>query len=63
MAFADPTDAYYINIIDAIGSLCTAADFKVVLPILERTDAGLSSTYYHFVKSKARTPWMRPSTT
>ncbi len=27
IAFADPTDTYHIHIIDAIGSLCTPADF------------------------------------
>ena len=48
IAFADQSDPYYINIIDAIGSLCTPADFPSVLPLLERSNAGLSSAYYHF---------------
>jgi hypothetical protein len=54
IAFADPTDAYYIHIIDAIGSLCTPADFPRVLPLLERTKAGLSSAYYHFRELKSK---------
>ncbi len=48
IAFADQTDPYYISIIDAIGSLCKPADFPSVLPLLESTNAGLSSAYYHF---------------
>ncbi len=48
MAFADPTDTYAIHITDAIGSLCTPADFPRVLPLLQRTNAGLSSAFYHF---------------
>jgi hypothetical protein len=52
--FADPTDPYHINIIDAIGSLCTPAQFPQVLPLLQTTNAGLSSAYYHFRELKSR---------
>ncbi|MBL8231107.1 MAG: hypothetical protein JNL98_21625 [Bryobacterales bacterium] len=48
IGFAQRDDTYYIHIIDAIGSLCTPADFPRVLPLLEHTRAGLSSAYYHF---------------
>ena len=48
IAFADPSDPYYINVVDAIGSLCTPADFPRVLPLLKSTNAGLSSAFYHF---------------
>ena len=48
IAFADPSDKYYINLIDAIGSLCSPADFPRVLPLLRSTRAGLSSAFYHF---------------
>jgi hypothetical protein len=54
IAFADQTDPYYISIIDAIGSLCTPADFPSVLPLLESTNAGLSSAYYHFREFNTR---------
>lgn len=54
IAFADPSDAYHINVIDAIGSLCTPAQFRQVLPLLRHTNAGLSSTYYHFRELKTR---------
>lgn len=52
--FADPADVYYIYIIDAIGSLCTPAEFPEVLPLLRDTNAGLSSAYYHFREMKSR---------
>jgi len=48
IAFADRSDTYYINVVDAIGSLCMPADFPRVLPLLKRTKAGLSSAFYHF---------------
>jgi hypothetical protein len=57
--FTDPNDSYHINIIDiniidAIGSLCTPAQFPQVLPLLQHTNAGLSSAYYHFRELKSR---------
>jgi HEAT repeat protein len=48
ITFAQTGDTYYIQIIDAIGSLCTPADFPHVLPLLDKTNAGLSSAFYHF---------------
>jgi hypothetical protein len=48
IAFADPADPYYINVIDVIGSLCMPSDFPRVLPLLRNTKAGLSSAFYHF---------------
>jgi hypothetical protein len=48
IAFAARADTYYINIIDAIGSICEPADFPRVLPLLKSTNAGLSSAFYHF---------------
>jgi hypothetical protein len=48
IAFADPSDTYYINVVDAIGSVCMPADFPRVLPLLRSTNAGLSSAFYHF---------------
>jgi hypothetical protein len=47
-AFYDPTDVYHLSILDAIGSLCTPTDFTNVLPLLERSNAGLSAAFYHF---------------
>lgn len=52
--FADTSDPYHIHVIDAIGSLCTPAQFPQVLPLLRHTNAGLSSTYYHFRELKNR---------
>ena len=52
--FADPNDPYHVNITDAIGSLCTPAQFPQVLPLLQHTNAGLSSAYYHFRELKSR---------
>lgn len=52
ITFVDENDLYYISIVDAIGSLCTPEDFPRVLPILERTDAGLSAAFYHFRELK-----------
>jgi len=54
LAFYDPTDAYHLSIADAIGSLCTPADFPAVLPLIEHTHAGLSATFYHFRKLVTR---------
>jgi hypothetical protein len=48
LTFTQPGDTYHLHLVDAIGSLCTPADFPRVLPLLERTNAGLSATYYHF---------------
>ncbi len=48
IAFADRGDTYYINVIDAIGSLCAPSDLARVLPLLRTTQAGLSSAFYHF---------------
>ncbi len=55
IAFAQPGDAYYIQVMDAIGSLCTPADFPRALPLLDNTNAGLSAAFYHFreLNSKA----------
>lgn len=54
IAFALRDDVYYVNILDAIGSLCTPKDFPRVLPLLEHTQAGLSATFYHFRELKTR---------
>jgi hypothetical protein len=54
ITFVDTHDPYHINLIDAIGSLCTPAQFPQVLPLLRQTNAGLSSTYYHFRELKSR---------
>jgi hypothetical protein len=54
IAFAVREDAYYVNILDAIGSLCMPSDFPRVLPLLERTQAGLSASFYHFRELKTR---------
>jgi hypothetical protein len=48
IVFADPSDTYYINVVDTIGSLCTPGDFPRVLPLLKIANAGLSSAFYHF---------------
>ena len=52
IAFVNENDLYHISIVDAIGSLRTPEDFPRVLPMLERTDAGLSATFYHFRELK-----------
>jgi hypothetical protein len=52
--FDDPTDPYHINIVDAIGSVCTPAQFPQVLPLLKQTNAGLSSAFYHFRELNTR---------
>jgi hypothetical protein len=46
--FAQVGDAYHIQIVDSIGSLCAPEDFPRVLPLLNNTNAGLSSAFYHF---------------
>jgi len=52
ISFVNENDLYHISIVDAIGSLCTPEDFPRVLPMLERTDAGLSAAFYHFRELK-----------
>lgn len=51
---AGQDDPYYIDMIDAIGSLCAPQDFPVVIPILKATQAGLSAAYYHFRELRSR---------
>jgi len=53
-AFADPTDTYYINVLDTIGSICAPADIPGVLPLLRSTNAMLSSAFYHFREFTSR---------
>jgi hypothetical protein len=48
IAFVNQDDLYCVNIVDAIGSLCTPEDFPRVLPIVGRTAAGLSAAFYPF---------------
>jgi len=48
VAFTQPGDAYHLQLIDAIGSLCAPADFPHVLPLLDNANAGLSAAFYHF---------------
>ncbi|MGD1095841.1 MAG: hypothetical protein ABSB35_28095 [Bryobacteraceae bacterium] len=48
IAFTQPGDTYHMQLVDAIGSLCTPADFARVLPLLDATNAGLSATHHHF---------------
>jgi hypothetical protein len=47
-------DPIRINVIDAIGALADAAQLPEVLPLILRTNAGLSSTYYHFRELRSR---------
>jgi hypothetical protein len=47
-------DPLHINVVDAIGALADAAQLTDVLPLILRTDAGLSSTYYHFRELRSR---------
>jgi len=54
IGFLQPDDTYYIQLLDAIGSLCTPADFPRVLPLLESANAGLSAAYYHFRELRTR---------
>jgi hypothetical protein len=47
-------DPIRINVVDAVGALADAAQLQEVLPLILRTDAGLSSTYYHFRELRSR---------
>jgi hypothetical protein len=50
----DPADSLHINIVDLIGALADETQMETVLPILLRTNAGLSAAYSHFRELKSR---------
>src|ERR1039458_4177625 len=37
-----------INVLDVAGALCSEDQFELILPLIVRDNAMLSSTYYHF---------------
>ena len=51
---ADAADPLHINIVDLIGALTDETQLALTLPIILRTDAGLSAAYYHFRELKSR---------
>jgi len=54
LEIADAADPLHINIIDLIGALTDETQLALTLPIILRTDAGLSAAYYHFRELKSR---------
>jgi hypothetical protein len=54
LELVDGGDPLHINIVDLIGALTDEAQIALTLPIILRTDAGLSSTYYRFRELKSR---------
>lgn len=51
---ADRDDPLHINIVDVLGALTNETQLAMTLPVILRTDAGLSATYYHFRELKSR---------
>jgi len=51
---ADPNDPLHINIVDLLGALTDEAQLTRTLPVILRTNAGLSATYYRFRELKSR---------
>lgn len=54
LEIADAADPLHINIVDLIGALTDETQLALTLPIILRTDAGLSAAYYHFRELKSR---------
>ena len=50
----DAGDPLHINIVDLVGALTDEAQIPLTLPVILRTNAGLSSTYYRFRELKSR---------
>ena len=54
LEIVDPADPLHINIVDLIGALTDETQLALTLPIILRTNAGLSAAYYHFRELKSR---------
>lgn len=51
---ADRDDPLHINVVDLLGALTSEAQLSMTLPIILRTNAGLSAAYSHFRELKSR---------
>jgi len=54
LEIVDAADPLHINIVDLIGALTDETQLALTLPVILRTDAGLSAAYYHFRELKSR---------
>jgi hypothetical protein len=53
LEIAHADDPLNINIVDLIGALTDETQLGLTLPVILRTNAGLSAAYYHFVGSRS----------
>jgi hypothetical protein len=54
LELAEGPDPLHINIVDLLGALTDETQLAITLPVILRTNAGLSATYYHFRELKSR---------
>jgi len=54
LELVDGADPLHINIVDLLGALTDETQLAITLPVILRTNAGLSATYSHFREVKSR---------